>query len=152
MLLIPLFLCIGFMLAVLYMDLVFDISALPYRRSGTNLPKTILDPIVIYYRYITKNPWLLIFVILTAASCIAAQLAFHLVSRRIGVVSGFLIGFVMLVGTLKVIPTAQRLASGKDDEERQTRMVHSLFPYHVLLLIGVLLLTVVQFSTTDVWR
>ena len=81
MLLIPLFLCLGFMLAVLYMDLVFDISALPYRKTGTNLPKDVLDAIVIYYRYITKDPWLLIFVIFTAATCIGAQIAFHQVSR-----------------------------------------------------------------------
>lgn len=147
--LIPLFLCIGFMIAVLYMDLVFDISALPYRKTKAPLPKHILEPITTYYRYITKNPWLLVFVILTAAVCIIAEVKFNLVPRWIGYSSMVLIGMIMLLGMLRVIPAAQRLASCKDIEEKQSSLVRSLFPCHIVLLIGVLLLAVLQFSTVQ---
>ncbi len=146
---IPVFLCIGFMIAVLYMDLVFDISALPYRKTGSNLPKEILEAIATYYRYVTRNPSLLVFVLLTAAACILKELNMQRVPQWAGYLSAVLMATVMLLGMLKVIPTAQRLASGKDTEEKQTRLVHSLFPYHILLLILVLSLAMVQFRSIE---
>jgi hypothetical protein len=144
--LIPLFLCIGFMLAVLYIDLVFDMSALPYRKNKAALPREVLDSITNYYSHITRNPWLLIFVMTTSATCIVWEIVYDLVPPRIGYSSVVLFGALMLISMLKVIPAAQRLASGKESMERQVRLVHSLFPYHVLLLIAVIALTLLQFS------
>jgi hypothetical protein len=148
MMLEALFLCIGFMIAVLYMDLVFDISALPHRRDKGPLPAHVLDPIAMYYRYITRNPYLLMFVMLTTLTCIIAEIVYRVVPPWAGYSSLVLIAFAMVGGTLKVIPTAQRLATGKDSVEQQTRMVHSIFPFHIMLLISILLLAAVQFSTT----
>src|SRR5436190_464806 len=71
--LIPLFGCIGFMLAVLYIDLTFDVSAAPYRRTGTTIPKEVLDPITNYYGRITQNPYVLMFVMLTTTLCIVTE-------------------------------------------------------------------------------
>ncbi len=146
--LLPLFLCIGFMLAVLYIDLVFDLSALPYRKTKAALPREVLESITNYYRRISKNPWLLIFVMITCATCIIWEIRYRLVPPRIGYSSIVLFGALMLIGMLKVIPTAQRLASGKESEEKQTRLVHGLFPYHVLFLIVIISLALLQFSTT----
>ena len=145
---IPLFLSIGFFIAVLYMDLVFDVSALPYRKTGSKLPKEILDPIVLYYRYITKNPWLLIFVMLVAATSIIAEVVFMMVPKWIGYSSLVMFATIMLLAVLRVIPCAQRLASGKDVEEKQTRLVHGLFPYHILMLILVLSLALLQYRSS----
>lgn len=143
-----LFLCIGFMIAVLYMDLVFDTSALPHRSDKGPLPADVLDPIAMYYRYITRNPYLLMFVMLTTLVCIVAQIVYQTVPRWAGYSSLFCILFAMVTGTAKVIPTAQRLAAAKDTVEEQTRMVRGMFPAHILLLISILLLAAVQFSTT----
>jgi hypothetical protein len=139
-----LFLCIGFMIAVLYIDLVFDFSGLPHRRSGRPLAPAILDPIATYYRYITRNPYLLMFIMATAAACIVGQIFFELVPRWIGHASLLVIVLNTLIAALKVIPAAQRLASGRDNAELQSQIVHSLLPYHVVLLIAVLLLMVMQ--------
>jgi hypothetical protein len=147
--LIPLFLCIGFMIAVLYMDLVFDISALPYRNTQANLPKDVLDPIITYYRYITKNPWLLIFVMLTTATCVVAEIVYEMAPAWVGYASAAMMAIVMLLGVLKVSPAAQRLAARKDTEDRLTGLVHSLFPYHILLLILVLSMAYLQFSAAS---
>jgi hypothetical protein len=143
--LITLFLCIGFMMAVLYIDLMFDVSAVPYRKTKAVLPKEILDPITHYYGRITQNPFVLTFVMLTTTTCIGAQIVYGLASRWVGYSSLFLIGLSMVTATLKVIPTAQRLGSAKDPEEARTRMVHSLLPAHILLLINILLLAAIQF-------
>jgi hypothetical protein len=145
--LIPLFLCIGFMLAVLYIDLVFDMVALPYRKNRATPPKEVLESITSYYGRITQNPWLLIFVLTTSATCIIWEIVYKLVPPRISYCSIVVVSALMLIGVLKVIPAAHRLASGKESIEVQTRLVHSLFPYHILLLILTLSLTLLQFST-----
>jgi hypothetical protein len=146
--LIPLFLCLGFMVAVLYIDLQFDLLAVPHRRGRGRLPAEVLEPIASYYRCITKNPYLLMFVMMTTLVCLIAEVAYGLVPRWAGYASLCLMAFAMGVGTLKVIPTAQRLAAGKDTVDEQTRMVHSIFPFHLLLLTSIILLAAVQFSTT----
>ena len=144
--LIPLFLCIGFMLAVVYIDLMFDVTALPYRHTKAALPKEVLDPITHYYGRITQNPYLLMFVMVTTTVCLVTQILYDLAPRWAGYSSLFLMGLAMVTGTVKIIPTAQRLASGKDSEETQTSLVHTMFPAHVIVLICVLLLAAIQFG------
>jgi hypothetical protein len=148
MLLAVLFLCIGFMIAVLYIDLVFDFSVLSYRRTREPLPPAVLDPVATYYRYITRNPYLLMLIMLTAAACILAQLIYDLVPRWVGSASLSLTVLNSLVAVIKVIPTAQRLASGRDTAKERSQMVHSMLPFHLLLLVLVLLLALIQLIGT----
>jgi hypothetical protein len=143
--LITLFLCLGFMMAVLYIDLMFDVSAVQYRGTNAPLPREVLDPITHYYGRITQNPYVLMFVMLTTTLCIGAQIVYALAPRWVGYSSLFLMGLSMITGTLKVIPTAQRLGSAKDSEEVRTRMVHGMLPAHLVLLVNILLLTSIQF-------
>jgi hypothetical protein len=143
--LIALFLCLGFMMAVLYIDLMFDVSAVPYRATGAPLPGEILDPITHYYGRITQNPYVLMFVMLTTTVCIGAEIVYSLVPKWAGYSSLALMGLSMMTGTLKVIPTAQRLGSGKDSAEKRTQMIHSMLPAHILLLINIILLAAIQF-------
>jgi hypothetical protein len=139
-----LFLCIGFMIAVLYIDLVFDASALSYRDSSEPLSAAVLGPIATYYRYITRNPYLLMLVMLTALGCILAQIVYGLAPRWAAYASLSVMAANMLVAVSKVIPTAKRLAGGKDEVGLQSHMVHSMLPYHLALLAAVLLLAIVQ--------
>jgi hypothetical protein len=143
--LITLFLCLGFMMAVLYIDLMFDVSAAPYRRSNAPLPEDVLDPITHYYGRITQNPYVLMFVMLTTVACITAQIVYGVAPRWVAYSSLALMGLTMLTGTLKVIPTAQRLGTGRDSEEERTRMIHGMLPFHVVLLVNVLLMALIQF-------
>ena len=85
------------------------------------------------------------FVMLTTTLCIGAEIVYGLAPRWVGYSSLFLMGLSMMTGTLKVIPTAQRLGSGKDPEDVQTRMVHGMLPFHLVLLINILLLAAIQF-------
>src|SRR4051812_30755756 len=104
--LIALFLCLGFMIAVLYIDLMFDISAAPYRKTNAAVPKPVLDSITHYYARITQNPYVLMFVMLTTAVCIGSEILYDLAPRWASYSSLFLMGLSMMTGTLKVIPTA----------------------------------------------
>ena len=148
MILVPLFLCIGFMLAVLYIDLMFDVTAVPYRRTNAPIPSDVVETIARYYRRITQNPYVLMFVMLTATLCIVAEIVYDLAPRWVGYSSLFFMAILVIAGGGRVIPMAQRLASGKDAEDARTRLVHAMFPGHVVLLISILLLALVQFSTT----
>ena len=145
MLVTPLFLCIGFMMAVLYIDLMFDVSAVPHRHAKAPLPKEVLDPIIHYYGRITQNPYVLMFVMLTTVTCIGAQIVYDQAPRWAAYSSLVLMALIMLTGTLKVIPTAQRLGAGKDPEDAQTRMILGMLPFHLVLLISVLVLAMIQF-------
>jgi hypothetical protein len=144
--LIPLFLCIGFMLAVLYIDLMFDVSALPYRRTNSPIPKEVLDPIASYYRRVVQNPYVLMFVMLVATTSIVAEIVYALVPQWVGYSSLALMGLSMVAGTLKVIPTAQRLAADNAPDDARSRMVHSMLPFHIVLLVNILLLAAIQFK------
>jgi hypothetical protein len=144
--LIALFLCLGFMMAVLYIDLMFDVSAAPYRNTKRALPKEILDPVTHYYGRITQNPYVLMFVMLTTTLCIGAEIIYGPTPKWAAYASLALMGLSMVTGTLKVIPTAQRLGSGQDSEDERTRMIHGMLPFHLVLLINILLLAGIQFS------
>ncbi len=144
--LITVFVCIGFMLAVLYIDLMFDVTAVPYRRTGKPLPGEVLDPITHYYGRITQNPYVLMFVMLTTTISLLLQIVYDLAPRWAAYSSLVLIVLAMVAGGVKVIPTAQRLGSRKDPEDVQTRLVHSMFPSHIVLLVCILLLAVVQLA------
>jgi len=141
---IALFFCLGFMFAVLYIDMVFDGSARGHRRSGAPLPMDVLEPIQHYYRLITKNPLLLISILLTALGSISAQIYYALVPAWAGYASLALILLTMLTGVLKIIPMAQRMASGKDSVAEQTRIVHTMLPFHAVMMVNVWLLIAVQ--------
>jgi len=148
--LITLFLCLGFMMAVLYIDLMFDIMAAPYRKTNAALPKAVLDSITHYYGRITQNPYVLMFVMLTALLCIGSEILYDLVPRWAAYSSLGLMLLSMMTGVLKVIPTAQRLGAGTDSEDARTRMVHSMMPFHLILMVNILLLTAIQFSVATV--
>ena len=134
-----LFLCLGFIAAVLCIDLRFDVACWRHRRDPKGVPAEILEPAVRYYRTITRAPQPLSTVILAALACVALETVYQLVPRSFGYPALALFGLASLVGILKVIPTAQQLASTNEAAE-QRRIVFSLLPYHVAMLASVLLL------------
>ena len=141
---ITVFVCVGFMLAILYIDLMFDVMAVPYRRSGAALPKDVLEPITHYYRRVTQNPYVLMFVMMTTTISLVVQIVYGLTPRWAAYSSLAAMGLVMVGGIVKVIPTARRLASGREPPEVQTRLIHGAFTAHVLLLVCILVLAVIQ--------
>jgi hypothetical protein len=138
------FVCIGFMLAILYIDLMFDVLAVPHRRSGAELPKDVLESITRYYGRVTQNPYVLVFVMLTTTVSLVLQIVYGLAPRWAAYTSLAAMGLAMAAGVIKVIPAARRLASGTDSREVQARVVHSVFAAHVLLLICILVVAAVQ--------
>jgi len=48
-------LCGGFLLAVLWMDLMFDVQVLRYKGENSELPEEVLRSIAAYYRRVTTE-------------------------------------------------------------------------------------------------
>jgi len=144
----PVFIGLGFMIAILYIDLQFDLLGLPYTQSGAQVPPGVLGQVATYYGVITKNPYLLMFVMMTTLACIIAEIIYGLVPAWAGYTSLVLMLAAMGGGVVKVIPTAQRLATDKDSLEERSRMVKGMFPAHMFLLICILSLSAVQFFAT----
>lgn len=142
-----LFFCLGFCVAILYLDLVFDTSAVRYRQSRTALPAEVLGPITTYYRYVTRNPWLLIYVMTVAITCIVVELVAGLAPRWVAFASLAAFGLIALLAVARVIPGATRLASDEESVESRTRLAHGLFPYHLLFLVLILSLVLLQSAT-----
>jgi hypothetical protein len=141
---ITVFACIGFMLAILYIDLMFDVMTVPHRGSGTTLPEDVIDPIVHYYRRVTQNPYVLLFVMLTTAAALVLQIVYRLTPRWAAYTSLAVLGLAIVAGFVRVIPAARRLASGKEPAMVQTRLAHGLFTAHILLLGCIIALAVIQ--------
>ncbi|MCP4201231.1 MAG: hypothetical protein GY769_04780 [bacterium] len=138
-----LFFCLGFCIAIIYIDLVFDVSVLLHRTRDT-LPASALAPITTYYRHVTKNPWLLIFVMTAALTCIVAEVVFGLTSARVGYASLVIFAAIAVLAVARVIPGAQRLASGREGVKEQTRLARGLLVYHLVFLVLVLSLALLQ--------
>lgn len=143
-----LFFCLGFCVAIAYLDLVFDVSALPYRGTRASLPAEVLTPITTYYRYVTRNPWLLVFVMCVVLTCFVAQLRLGLVAPWLGYTSLAIFGTIAMLAMARVIPGAQRLASGTESVEEQSRLVRGLVVYHLIFLALLLVLALLQSATT----
>jgi len=146
LLMATMFLCIGFEIAILYIDLQFDMLALPHRKSGGLVPEHVLAQFTTYYGVVTKNPYLLMFVLMTTLIGIIVENVYSLVPPWAGYSSLVLILLAMGGGIIKVIPSAQRLAADKDTLEDRSRMVYLMFPAHFFILICILLLAVAQSS------
>jgi hypothetical protein len=138
------FVCVGFMLAILYIDLMFDVLTVPYRRGGAAIPAEVLDRIANYYGRVTQNPYVLMFVMLTTTACVVLQIVYGLTPRWTAYGSLAAIALAMAAGIFKVIPSARRLASGRDSAIVRSRLAHGVFTAHALLFVCILVLAFIQ--------
>lgn len=140
-------LCGGFLLAVLWMDLMFDVQVLPYRDTKRELPEEVLGSIAAYYRRVTTlaRPMnraiggvMLVAVLVLAAQIIESE------QRWVGIFSlPFCVGPILLAG-LRVVPNAVRLGSRQDSTAEQSRLARAICRDHLVCLGGILLFVVLQ--------
>jgi len=140
-----LFACIGFLIAILWTDLVFDSSVLPYRGKNELLPEEVLSTTSHYYRRVTYKPYALFVIMAAMLTVIIQQIVQNLVPAWVGWSS--LLLFLVPTGyaSVYIIPMAGRLGSRTDTIEKQSELARSLFNAHVFCLILIVLLAAVQF-------
>jgi hypothetical protein len=127
----------GFLLAVLWMDLMFDVQVLGHRR-GTELPETVLASIASYYRRATTTSRPMNYLIAVVMVVLLAALGFRALQRHdpgwlVGT-SAVLAGLPILLALLRTVPNAVRFGARADSAAEQTRLARSILLDHVMCL------------------
>jgi hypothetical protein len=138
----------GFLLAVLWFDLMFDVQIAGHR--GEALPEPVLASIAGYYRRVTiaARPMnrLVAAVMLGTLGSIIAQIARGDRPRWVGWVSLVLAAVPILLAGAHTVPSAVRLGGRADPIPRQRALARSILRDHVLCVIAIAALLVAQLS------
>jgi ER membrane protein SH3 len=138
----------GFLLAVLWFDLMFDVQVLRYRRR--EVPQEVLSSISSYYRRVTTaaRPMnrLISLVMLGTVAAIIVQLVEKDDPRWVGWVSLVLAVSAVLLAASHTVPAAVRLGRGTDAVETQSRLARSICRDHIVCLAAIASVLVVQLA------
>lgn len=138
----------GFLVAVIWMDLMFDVLALA-PRDGAGLPEESLSNIATYYRRVTTDAAPMN----TFISAVMAGVVGVLVRRLLLAQADFatdalslaLCGVPIVLALLRVFPNAIRLGARKDTLAVQSAIARSIAIDHLLCLSAMLSFLLVRF-------
>lgn len=127
----------GFLLAVLWFDLMFDVQVLRHRREAV-LPEPVLDSIARYYRRVTTDASPMNRAVAGMMLLLLATLAGQAVLGRapgfVSVVSlGTASGAIGLAAS-RTFPNARRLGRREDPPPQQTRLARDICRDHLVCL------------------
>jgi len=133
--------CGGFLLAVLWMDLMFDVQALRGAAAPAALPDPVLASIAAYYRRVTTEAdpmGRLVGVVMGLAAFAAFVQLFH--GRgpfAVRVTSLLLLAAPLALAARRVFPNAVRLGARGDPPEVQSALARSIGRDHLLCLASI---------------
>ena len=141
--------CGGFLLAVLWMDLLFDVQVARHRSA--ELPEDVLASIAAYYLRITttSRPMgrLVAIVMLTTLATLSAEFVTD-GSPLWQLGASFVLAGMPIVGAVtKTFRDAARLGARTDDVATQSRLARSIYREHVGYAVGIGAFIVLQ-----IWR
>ncbi|MCB1290409.1 MAG: hypothetical protein H6521_01065 [Mycolicibacterium sp.] len=139
--------CAGFLLAVLWMDLIFDTQIARWGRGGKEGATSALESICGYYRRATTTSRPMSALIPAVMGILLAALAFE-ATRGIRpawlmALSGVLAGGPILLALLRTVPNAARLGRRTDPEGEQIRLAQAILGDHLLCLVAVVTFLVI---------
>jgi hypothetical protein len=139
----------GFLLAVLWFDLMFDLQGASHRGRAT-LPEEVLTSIAGYYRRVTTEarPMNRLIAAVMAATlvAIALQLAHGDAPVWVSIVSLALAGAAIVLAAAVTVPNAVRLGARGDGTLEQSRLARSILRDHLLCGAAIAAVIVVQLS------
>lgn len=133
--------CAGFLLAVLWMDLIFDIQIGRRGRREKDVATSALESICGYYHRATSTSRPMSALIPAVMGILLAALAFE-ATRGVRpawmmAMSGVLAGGPILLALLRTVPNATRLGRRTDPEDEQIRLARAILGDHLLCLVAV---------------
>ena len=136
----------GFLLAVLWFDLMFDVQVVPYRRS--ELPESVVASIATYYRRVTTDAGRMsrlvaLFMVVTVAGIVAQ------IVRGDGPAIARWLSLLLAIGPIgiaatRTVPRAMRLGTRGGAFETQASAARTIFAEHVFCLCSIGALLCVQ--------
>jgi hypothetical protein len=138
--------CGGCLLAVLWMDLMFDVQVLRHRTG--EIPEPVLSSIAAYYRRTTTTAQpmggLIAVVMLIAIATLVLQVFDDGGRRWLAVTSLFLSAGPIGLAAVRIIPNAVRLGSRSDDAFRQSALARSICKDHVFCVVCIVAFVALQ--------
>jgi hypothetical protein len=140
--------CGGFLLAVLWFDLMFDVQVLRYGGAEV-LPEPVLASIASYYRRVTTQAFPMnrlvaaVMVVTVGGSAYASVRGSAGWRERVALLSGA--GAVALAA-LRVVPDAVRLGARTDSPEIQSLLARAIFHDHLICILAIGLFLVLQLA------
>jgi hypothetical protein len=138
----------GFLLAVLWFDLMFDVQVRGHR--GGSVPEEVLASIAAYYARVTTaaHPMnrLIATVMLGSIAAIVVEIASGDPPVWVGWASLALALPAISLAAVRIVPGAVRLGARRDSAERQSRLANEIFRGHVLCAVLIAALLVLQLA------
>jgi hypothetical protein len=136
----------GFLLAVLWFDLMFDVQIA--RAAGAGETEEVLGSIAAYYRRVTTaaRPMnrLVAAVMLATVASIVVQIARGDRPRWVGWAALVLAGGPVLLAGVRTVPRAVQLGTRTDPSRRQQELARSIFRDHLVSAGAISALLVVE--------
>jgi hypothetical protein len=137
----------GFLLAVLWFDLMFDVQVLPDRRAP-QVPATVLESIAAYYRRVTTtaSPMgrLVGVVMVVLLATLIAQAATGDAPVWVSAVSLAFAALAIGLAMARVFGRARRLGTREDPPDVQSALARSVLRDHLLCLAAMSMVLAVQ--------
>jgi hypothetical protein len=140
----------GFLLAVLWMDLLFDVQVLRHRGQRGPLPEEVLRSIAGYYRRVTTAARPMSHLVGAVMATTVAGSAFELVRgaapRALSLPALLLCAGPAALALRRVLPNAVRLGSRADPPEAQSALARAICRDHLLCLTAIVLFVGLQLA------
>lgn len=138
----------GFLLAVLWFDLMFDVQILGHREH--HLPEDLLTSMAGYYRRVTTaaRPMnrLIAATMLATLAAIVAEIVDGDAPRWVAWTSLVLAATPILLAAVHTVPSAVRLGARSDTVDFQSALARSICREHLLCLASITALLALQLS------
>ena len=138
----------GFLLAVLWFDLMFDVQVLRHR--DRNLPEAVLASVAGYYRRVTTaaRPMnrLIGATMLATTVALGIQIARRDAPRWVGWTSLALLVSPIVLAAVRTVPSAVRLGARTESIDHQSSRARSICRDHLLCLGAITALLTVQLA------
>ncbi len=137
--------CGGFLLAVLWMDLMFDVQVLRHRQAA-GLPEDALASIAAYYRRVTTTARPMGHLVGAVMGILLVTLLVQLATgpRAVALVALALAGPPIALAAARVVPNAIRLGSRVDPPPRQSELARAICRDHLYCFAGIAAFVLLQ--------
>ena len=129
--------CAGFLIAVLWMDLIFDTQVLSHR-GADELPDSVLDSIAGYYHRATTTSRPMSYLIALVMAILLGALGFRWIrdgdASWLLAASTVLAGVPILLAAVRTVPNAVRLGERKGGPAELSHLARSICRDHLICL------------------
>jgi len=140
----------GFLLCVLWFDLMFDVQVFPHRRPHADVPEAVLASIAAYYARVTTaaHPMnrLVAAVMLGTGAAVIVEIADDSAPRWVAWTSLALVTGPVAVAAASTVPRAVRLGSRADPPDVQGDLARRVLRDHLLCFALIASLLTIQLA------